>query len=173
MTASKIVVRQNLTDSAPRPTGWLVTSLEDRGEEALSRLMVLASDGKPYDTSTDEAVLDDLHELVLAAGKLFNPQHWFAIADDLGDFGVVLPQVFPDEPTTGTLFYLAVVPDRRGEGLGGQIHRFGLSEPKKRGASRDVGSTATENLAMISIFRANGCELDPKVKAVLSPAALP
>lgn len=159
MDTAKVIARRVLDEPKPTPSGWTLDSLEQVGEQDFNRVMLRASDGDPYDTSTPESAEADFRELVEAAGGQFDPRGWYLVRDDRGDVGVVLPQVFPDEPTTGTLFYVAVVPERRGEGLGRALHRFGLSELAKRGAKAYVGSTDATNEPMIAIFTANGCSL--------------
>ena len=162
MSDRKIFARRGLLDapSCP-PEGWILTTLAERGERDFIRLMVLAGDGDPHHASTAETAQEDFRELVTGAGAAFDATAWFAVADRRGEIGVVLPQILPDDPTTGTLFYLAVVPGRRGQGLGRRLHRFGLGQLSLRRARRYVGSTDPANRPMIAIFRANGCRLDP------------
>lgn len=159
MDPTKVIARRLLDEPEIVPTGWTLSSLDQLGPQAFNHVMVRASDGDPYDTSTAASAEGDFRELVEAAGPAFDPRRWYVVSDARGDVGVVLPQVFPDEPTVGTLFYVAVLPERRGQGLGSAMHRFGLSELARRGARNYVGSTDPENSAMIAIFRANGCTL--------------
>ena len=161
MEEHKIVAHRQLADSWDPPTDWVVTALAERGQDAFVRLLLRASLGDPHHTSTRESAQDDFQELISAAGTAFDATAWFTVADQQGDFGVVLPQLFPDDPTTGTLFYLAVVPERRGQGRGRQLHSFGLGQLARRGATHYVGSADPANAPMLAIFRANGCQLDP------------
>ncbi len=157
MEPTKVVARRLLAEPQPSPDDWKLSTLDELGLAAFNQVMLRASDGDPYDTSTAESAGEDFRELVEAAGAAFDPRSWYVVADGRSDVGVVLPQVFPDDPTTGTLFYVAVLPERRGEGLGRALHAFGLSELARRGARNYVGSTDPENTAMIAIFEANGC----------------
>lgn len=161
MEELKIVARRQLADHWDPPADWVVTTLAERGQDAFGQLLLRASQGDPHHTSTPESAQEDFQELIAAAGAAFDPSAWFAVADQQGDFGVVLPQLFPDDPTTGTLFYLAVVPERRGQGRGRQLHCFGLGQLARRGAMHYVGSAGPANAPMLAIFRANGCQLDP------------
>ena len=82
--------------------------------------------------------------------------------DAQGEIGVVLPQIYAQDPTAGTLFYLAVVPERRGSGLGRRLHAFGLRRLRQLGAVHYYGSTDSRNAPMLAIFTANGCTARPE-----------
>ncbi|WP_420176091.1 hypothetical protein [Luteococcus sp. OSA5] len=157
MDEVKVVACKTLDAQEPTPPGWTLTSLDEMGAEAFGELMLRASHGDPFHTSTPESAAEDLRELIEAAGPALDPTEWFAVADAHGGVGVVLPQTFPDDPSAGTLFYLAFVPSRRGEGMGRALHRLGLSLLYRRGARRYVGSTDAANAPMIAIFGSNGC----------------
>ena len=159
MESTKIVARRRLAAPQPIPDDWKLSTLEELGPEAFNQVMLRASDDDPYDTSTVESADEDFRELVDAAGTAFDPRSWYVVVDSRSEVGVVLPQVFPGNPTTGTLLYVAVLPERRGEGLGRALHAFGLSELARRGARDYVGSTDPDNAPMIAIFAANGCTL--------------
>ena len=90
------------------------------------------------------------------AGDAFDPARWLLVSDAAGPVGVVLPQPYPDEPGTGSLFYIGVMPDRRGAGHGARLHLLGLHELAARGCTRYVGSTDERNPAMVRIFERNG-----------------
>lgn len=160
MNDRKTFARRELAGASPPPEGWTLTTLAERGERDFIQLMVLAGDGDPHHASTAETAQEDFRKLVAAAGAAFDATAWFAVADRRGQIGVVLPQILPDDPATGTLLYIAVVPGRRGQGLGRRLHRFGLGRLALCGARRYVGSTDPANQPMIAIFRANGCRLE-------------
>ncbi|RMB62237.1 GNAT family N-acetyltransferase [Tessaracoccus antarcticus] len=140
---------------------WKIQTLAQLGDEAFAAKMLVASAGDPFDTSTPESALGDLHELEEEAGAAFDPSQWVLLSDESGEIGVVLPQVSDADPRSGILSYLAVMPARRGHGLGRQLHQFGLQRLKELGAVNYRGSTDAENAAMLAIFRANSCRVDP------------
>lgn len=88
----------------------------------------------------------------------FDPKEWFIVGDDEGEIGVVLPQIFAEDRTAGTLFYVAVRPARRDQGLSKDLHRSGLQRLAQRGALTYRGSTDPEKPAMRAIFLHNGCQ---------------
>lgn len=71
---------------------------------------------------------------------------------------MVLPQIFAEDRTAGTLFYVAVRPARRDQGLSKDLHRSGLQRLAQRGALTYRGSTDPEKPAMRAIFLHNGCQ---------------
>lgn len=145
---------------APRvPSHWYSRSMADLGERAFAAVMLDASTADPFDPSSPETAVEDLRGLVDAAGDQFDARRWLLLADERGDIGVVLPQPFPRDPTTGTLFYLGVLPRRRGHGYGRSLHGYGLELLRLLGVERYVDSTDAANAAMIAIFEANGCEV--------------
>lgn len=147
----------HLPDYEPLPQGWRTTSLAELGEERFAAAMLRASEGDSFDQSTPESALDDLRELIEAAGPAFVPERWVVVSDDDSEIGVVLPQTFPDHPEVGTIFYLGVVPERRGQGAGRRLHRYGMGRLRAVKAERYVDSTDPRNEAMRAVFRANGC----------------
>ena len=136
---------------------WGRQSLADLGEEGFSDAMLRASVGDPFSESTPKTALADLRELIDAAGPAFDPHGWFVVGDVRGDIGVVLPHLFADRRTTGTLWYLGVLPERRGHGYGTQLHLLGLHRLRSLGALDYVGSTDTANEPMLRVFARNGC----------------
>jgi len=126
------------------------------GLDAFARAMLAAGEGDAFSTTTPETASDDVTELVAYAGDAFDPARWLLVSDAAGPVGVVLPQPYPDEPGTGSLFYIGVMPDRRGAGHGARLHLLGLHELAARGCTRYVGSTDERNPAMVRIFERNG-----------------
>ncbi|UBH25497.1 GNAT family N-acetyltransferase [Micrococcus porci] len=160
MPEQRIIARRSLGNAPTRPDGLRLASLAALGEEQFSTHMLAASGGDPFDTSTEESALEDLLEIIEGAGDHFDPHAWYVVGDGEGEIGVVLPQPLPDKPGTGTVFYVAVLPSRRGRGKGRQLHQFGLSELARRGCTEYVGSTSVDNAPMVAVFQANGCELE-------------
>ena len=117
--AVKVFAECDLSTLAPWPTpDWHLESMANVGPERFAALMVRAAVGDPFSESTPESAADDLREFVQDAGAAFRPDAWLAVSDDAGEIGVVLPQAYADAPGTGTLFYVAVLPGRRGAGHG-------------------------------------------------------
>lgn len=52
---------------------------------------------------------------------------------------------------------MAVMPSRRGQGMGRRLHALGLAELARRGARKYIGSTGRKNAAMVAFSRANDC----------------
>lgn len=69
---------------------------------------------------------------------------------------IVVAQV---RPATGwsRITYMGLAPELRGQGLGRWVHRHGFAMLKAQGGKTYVGGTLAGNLAMISLFRVNGC----------------
>lgn len=161
--ARKLLVEKVFSDAdkSALPTGWRLESLAQLGRDGFAQRMLAAAHGDPFNPSTPDTAAADLQDLVDYAGEAFDPDAWYAVSDDEGPLGVVLPQLFTgDEHDLGTLFYIGIVPERRGAGLGRQLHRWGLGELARRGARRYVGSTDDRNGAMAAIFAANGASVE-------------
>lgn len=157
MERAKINAHRTLTDlPAWEFPAWRTRSLAEVGAEEFAQAMVRAAVGDPFDTSTPQSALEDLRELQDAAGPEYMPEEWVLVEDDEGPIGVVLPQLFPDHPAAGTVFYVGVVPARRGQGWGRALHRYGLTRLAALGASEYHGSTDAENAPMRAIFATNG-----------------
>jgi GNAT superfamily N-acetyltransferase len=158
----KVAVGRDLTtwpalSLAPRVN---VATLHDVGEAAFIARMALASTGDPFeDREGGSRDYDgEWRALVASAGPRFDARTWLLVDDARGPVGVLLPQ--PVTPTIGTLFYVGVVPARRGEGLGRMLHALGLTRLAAQGLVRYVGSTDTRNAAMLRVFAANGCPIE-------------
>lgn len=157
MRTKVYVARQLITSPSEPIPDWRTRSLAVIGEKGFAQVMLRASQGDPFETSTEASALEDFRDLVLSAGSAFDAERWMSVSDDRGDIGVVLPQLLPEDPSIGILAYLAVMPERRGSGLGGKLHRYGLMRLSDLGATEYRGSTDAGNAPMRSIFAANGC----------------
>ena len=155
--ASKAFVEGDLGRVPPVsiPDGWRLQTLAELGEEEFSRRMFTASEGDPFSPSTAQTALADLRDLIAFAEDAFEPEEWFAVSDG-EPVGVLLPQVYPDKPLEGTIFYVGVAPERRGQGFGSRLHQLGLAMLRERGAVRYVGSTDERNLPMLKVFEKAG-----------------
>lgn len=155
--SAKAMVGCDLGDVEPfAAPGWSTTSLAELGVEEFAAVMGRAAEGDPFETSTPESATDDLHSLIADVGDAHHPEAWVVVADGDGEVGVVLPQPYPDDPETGTLLYLGVLPERRGQGLGAALHLVGMDRLRDLGVKRYVDSTDLRNAQMLRIFERNG-----------------
>jgi RimJ/RimL family protein N-acetyltransferase len=132
-------------------------SLTELGEGRFIEIMTLASTGDPFEDAAARDPIREFRELVAYAGSRFDPTWWRVAFLEGEPVGVVLPQVFEASEDEGSLFYIGVVPEHRGRGLGRALHAAGLEFLARKGVSRYVGSTDTRNHPMLAIFLSNGC----------------
>lgn len=158
----KVFVERNLTtlgsSTDPVTARWALTTLADVGLEEFAALLLRASEGDPFETSTAESATSDLQALIDGAGDAFDPTQWVIASDGNGVIGAVLPQRQADAPKTGTIFYMGVIPERRTQGHGARLHMLGLQRLRRLGVDKYVGSTDQQNTAMIQVFRQNGTQ---------------
>ena len=86
-------------------------------------------------------------------------QHCYYFSKDEAITGISIPHIEMGTEDEGRLFYFGVVPNLRGQGQGGSIHKISLVLLKNFHANYYVGSTDANNSYMIKIFEKNGCEL--------------
>ncbi|TQS74187.1 GNAT family N-acetyltransferase [Ornithinibacillus gellani] len=79
--------------------------------------------------------------------------------EDEKPVGISIPHIESGTSDEGRMFYFGVIPERRGEGIGAEIHRETLQVLANMGASYYVGSTDAVNEPMIQIMKKNGCTL--------------
>ncbi|MFG6496491.1 GNAT family N-acetyltransferase [Fictibacillus sp. UD] len=72
---------------------------------------------------------------------------------------VCIPHIEPGTRNEGRLFYFGVLPEERGKGYAGKLHKRSLYLLKEMGASYYVGSTHESNIAMQRVFEKSGCEV--------------
>ncbi len=154
----KIVVERSIVGyESPYDDPFTYSSIEVVGRENFVRVMAEASEGDPFEDSTDRDVDREFQEMVDYAGKRFDPT-WWTTADLGGEtVGVVLPQAYAGCDDEGTLFYVGVRPSFRGRGYGKILHAAGLEFLSRHGVTKYVGSTDERNVPMIAVFKANGC----------------
>jgi GNAT superfamily N-acetyltransferase len=68
-----------------------------------------------------------------------------------------LPPLFSIRKEVGTLLNIALLPEERGKGYGRIIHSRGLMILKEMGLKTYIGSTETNNYAMLKVFKLNKC----------------
>lgn len=159
-----LVTRDLSTLLAQVHPGWGEQSMAQLGERTFAQKLLMASTGDPFETSTPDSALSDLRDLRHRAGATFDAEQWLLLSDEHGEIGVVLPQVYERDRTSGTLFYIGIMPDRRGHGLGLKLHQFGLHRLRELGAMDYRGSTDATNTSMLAIFKANGCDLESQAR---------
>lgn len=154
----KIVVERSIAGyTSPYDDPFTYSSLEVVGRESFVRIMAKASEGDPFEDSTDRDVDREFQEMVDYAGSRFDPT-WWTIANLGGEtVGVVLPQAYAGQDDEGTLFYVGVMPSFRGRGYGKILHAAGLEFLSRHGVTKYIGSTDERNVPMIAVFKANGC----------------
>lgn len=80
---------------------------------------------------------------------------WAVLHRGAEPVAVVLPVWEP--PLPGSIAWMGVVPEARGQSLGHEVHRWGLFVLQAIGASAYLDHTELENAAMRSVFVRNGC----------------
>jgi GNAT superfamily N-acetyltransferase len=90
-------------------------------------------------------------------GKQYNTS-CFSVYWDEKPLGMVIPIIEPGTNEEGRLFYMGILPERRGKGLGTPLHQLGLALLQEKGATYYIGSTGIENKPMHQIFRNNNCK---------------
>lgn len=156
VSKKKVFVEKELKDYViPYKNQLCFKSLSEVGEKYFIEMMSQAAIGDPFEENTDPE--KGFQELVDYAGEKFNADWWKIVYLNDSAVGVVLPQTFAYGEDEGTLFYLGVIPEYRGKGLGKIIHAFGLEFLSKNGVLKYKGSTDIENKSMIEIFNKNGC----------------
>ncbi len=68
-----------------------------------------------------------------------------------------LPPLFNIRKEVGTLLDIGLIPEERGKGYGRIIHSKGLMILKEMGLKIYMGSTETNNCAMLRVFKTNKC----------------
>lgn len=144
-------------------------SLAELGEAAFLADLEAISVGDPETTAWVNRgwnAQKEFEQLKAHAGSAFDPQKWFRVSGPdsstaetaLQPIGLILPQIYPDKPSEGTLFYFGVFPTLRQQKYGQALHHLGLQCLAQAGVTRYVGSTDLRNQAMQRIFARNGCE---------------
>jgi RimJ/RimL family protein N-acetyltransferase len=156
-------------DSFPSSAPFHLESLAELGEAAFLADLELISEGDPENASWGVRgwnAQKEFEQLKAHADTAFDPQRWFRVSrldssaaePVLQPIGLILPQVYPDKPNEGTLFYLGVFPALRQQKYGQALHHLGLQLLAQAGVTRYVGSTDVRNGAMQRIFAKNDCE---------------
>ncbi len=156
-------------DSFPSSAAYHLESLAELGEAAFLADLEAIFEGDPENASWGVRgwnAQKEFEQLKTHADTAFDPQRWLRVSrldssaaePVLQPMGLILPQVYPDKPNEGTLFYFGVFPALRQQKYGQALHRLGLQHLAQAGVTRYVGSTDVRNQAMQRIFAKNGCE---------------
>lgn len=152
------VAREIAGYRSPYVDGCAYRTLAEIGEDRFVEIMTEASRGDPFEDAVTRDPMRDFRDLIDYAGEMFDPTWWRVAFLEGAPAGVVLPQAFTGSTREGTLFYVGVLEDFRGQGLGRTLHAGGLEFLADRGITRYVGSTDRRNLPMLAVFAANGCQ---------------
>lgn len=153
----KVFVEKNLENYfMPYDNPFTFKTLKELGEEFFIEMMVKASIGDPFENMESNPE-KEFKELVDYAGEKFNPDWWQIAYLNNIPVGVMLPQLFDYGNEEGTLFYMGIIPEYRGKGLGKILHAIGLEFLSKKKVLKYKGSTDIENKPMINIFMINNC----------------
>jgi RimJ/RimL family protein N-acetyltransferase len=154
---SKSLFRRDLADyRTPYTDPMRYPTLEEVPRERFETVLEAAHIGDPL----EESAVDErsaLEAYISLAGPAFEARRWRLAELDGVAVGVVLPQIYPDMPTLGTLFHIGILPEFRGRGLGRILHAKGL-ELLADEVGTYVGSTHVANAPMIRVFERNGCQ---------------
>ncbi len=152
----KYLYEKRLDSSGVQLEVFQFKSLAQLGTADFLAYMVAAATDDPEASALSDPEAE-FQELLAHADSAFDPHDWFVAFQKDEAVGVVLPQVFADKPSEGTLSYIGVLPAQRGKGLGAKLHLWGLEQLRQRGVIRYIGSTGSTNHAMQRIFIRNGC----------------
>jgi GNAT superfamily N-acetyltransferase len=114
--------------------------------------------GSARDLDVDHPELELEHNIEFA-GDAYHPETWVIAYKDDQPVGVIFAQRYHDKLEEGSLFFIGVLPDFRGQGLGKVLHAKGVEMLAEIGVKEYVGSTDVQNEAMIRTFAANDCRL--------------
>jgi hypothetical protein len=116
----------------------------------------------------EEVLIDDLErdvdtstyfEMMKDATKdFFFPENWKIIKFNSKKIGILLPQLYPNNPKNGGLSYIGFNKENRNKGYGKLLHSIGLTMLKNIGAEKYIGSTDSRNKAMQKLFEVNDCK---------------
>jgi RimJ/RimL family protein N-acetyltransferase len=152
----KIYVGRNLTDLGETASPFTWRTLNDMGAEEFLEWLIRVSEGDPFEEEPRD-YKREYRELLEHAGKRLDRTLWRVALLDGVPVGLILPLSFGGDPERGTLSYVGVLPEFRGQGIGGRLHLAGLALLASAGVQRYVGSTDVRNEAMARVFARNGC----------------
>jgi len=93
-----------------------------------------------------------------ARTKRFHPEDWEIAYVALKPVGITMPQLHDEKAQFGSNYYVGVILDERGKGLGKALQRRAVETLVRRGVHTIVGSTDIRNKPMLKIFESLGYE---------------
>lgn len=102
--------------------------------------------------SIEEAFADTIANIDSSIGS-----EWIAAYLNNNVVGIILPNIYPDDPEAGTLTHFGVCSQFRGKGYAKILHAKGLEVLSKLNAKTYLGSTHVDNYPMKKVFENNQC----------------
>lgn len=133
-------------------------SLKELGEEEFIDFLAKVYEPDVFDSSPEECFFS-LKKRANASTH-FYPEDWLIGYFDGYAAGVIMPQLHDEKGSTGSNFYLGVLPAVRGKGIGTSLQAKSVEILKNRGARLILGSSDIRNSGMIKIFESLGYEFD-------------
>ena len=160
MIIQKQYARRNIEGyRAPYDQALGYVSITEIGKVELLRVLGEAMRGaSARDLDVDHPEIELEHNIEFA-GDAYHPETWVIAYKDEQPVGVIFAQRYDDKLEEGSLFFIGVLPEFRGQGLCKVLHAKGLEMLAGIGVKEYVGSTDVQNEAMIRTFAANGCRL--------------
>jgi ribosomal protein S18 acetylase RimI-like enzyme len=160
MIIQKQYARRNIEGyTLPYSDDLQYVSISELKRDEIERLLAEAmrgTAGRDLDPSQPGPEFDHNIEF---AGTAYHPETWVIAYRDEKPVGVIFAQRYDDKMEEGSLFFVGVMPEYRGQGQGKVLHAKGLEMLASIGVKEYVGSTDVQNEAMIKTFAANGCRL--------------
>lgn len=82
---------------------------------------------------------------------------WLTVFLKNEPIGIIMPHVFQDIKTEGTILFIGLKSQYRNLGYGKILHSKCLEILKQNGVQRYIGSTLETNIAMNAVFQKNNC----------------
>jgi RimJ/RimL family protein N-acetyltransferase len=153
---SKIYVGRDLANLGEVESPFTWRTLDEIGAQEFLEWLIRVSEGDPFEEEPRD-YKREYQELLEHAGERLDRRLWRVALQDGLPVGLILPLSFGGDPERGTLSYVGVLPEFRGQGIGARLHLAGLALLAGAGVQRYVGSTDVRNEAMARVFARNGC----------------
>jgi RimJ/RimL family protein N-acetyltransferase len=111
-----------------------------------------------FDFDPDPArCFEDLKKMA-ARTKRFHPEDWEIAYVAAKPVGITMPQLHDEKAQCGSNYYVGVVLEERGKGLGKALQKRAVETLFRKGVHTIVGSTDVRNKPMLKIFESLGYE---------------